>query len=377
MSTSLLLVVLLRDRWLERSTEQLLAGALVGSVIAVQQHKGLVLVPFVSLLVIMETMLDGGSWRVWVRRLSMSALGTLIVVVPVFGYALYLAGFEPVFQALVLHPLFEYAPSNTTHWGAVFPLARDLAANTYPNVLAWSPLVVPATLGIAVWSRRVGSSATESRRWLALTAITSASLASALYYPDFVHIAFAAPPAIVSATAIAAWCGRRFMEWAGDQNGARLRLAGRVAPVLLLGLLSAGAVRAWHATADGFDGQMETKFGRVAVSGDMLPTMVEAIATAMEESGAEEIYIHNFPQAYLYLDVDNPTPFQIINTANPLEDDLRIVEILEDRQIRIVVTLGGFLAPRPTLRDYLAARYSPVEPSEDEAIVKILRRNAF
>ena len=147
--------------------------------------------------------------------------------------------------------------------------------------------------------------------------------------------------------------------------------------VLLLGLLSVGSIRTWRETARGFDQHMETKFGRVAVDGTMIPTMLRTMVAVLQESGARELYVHNFPQAYLYLDVDNPTPFQIINNANPLEDDQRIIEILEDREVGIVAIPGGFLAPRLALRDYLRERYSPVDLPENGKTMTILRRNVL
>jgi hypothetical protein len=379
MLTCLLLVVLLRDGWLRRHTDQLLVGALIGLVAVVQQHKGAVLGPVVALLVVVLTLLEGASWRELAERLSMLTLGVLVTVVPVLGSALYLAGFDPTFEALVVHPLLNYAPANSTPWGSIFPLAKDLAANTYPNLLRWSPIVLPATLALALGGHLHSISTAESRRWLSLSGVTAASLASALYYPDFVHIAFAAPPAIVSAVALAAWCGHYVSRRAGSGRAVALGRIRQALAGLLLAGLTIGAFGAWHDTARGYDREVETRFGRVAVDGPTIPWVISAAEAALQGVEPHGLYVHNFPPLYLYLDADNPTPFQIINVANPLEHDQRIIEILEDQETEIVVTVDRFVAPRPSLLSYLGERYELVEESPTDPMLpvtfRVLRRN--
>jgi hypothetical protein len=305
--------------------------------------------------------------------------GVLVTVVPVLGSALYLAGFDPTFEALVVHPLLNYAPANSTPWGSIFPLAKDLAANTYPNLLRWSPIVLPATLALALGGHLHSISTAESRRWLSLSGVTAASLASALYYPDFVHIAFAAPPAIVSAVALAAWCGHYVSRRAGSGRAVALGRIRQALAGLLLAGLTIGAFGAWHDTARGYDREVETRFGRVAVDGPTIPWVISAAEAALQGVEPHGLYVHNFPPLYLYLDADNPTPFQIINVANPLEHDQRIIEILEDQETEIVVTVDRFVAPRPSLLSYLGERYELVEESPTDPMLpvtfRVLRRN--
>jgi len=375
MVSCLLLVVLLRDYGRRQRSHYFLAGALVGLVIGVQQQKGVVLGPVVALLAVVEAVLERASWRELAARLAVMMSGVVVAIVPVLGTALYLAGIGPVFEALVVHPLLNYAPHNATRWGAVFPLAKDLVANTYPTLLRWSPIVLPATLSISLWGHLHAFPPAESRRWLVLTGVTGASFASALYYPDVVHIAFAAPPAIVSAVALGAWFGR----WVSQRLAPGRAVAGdgirRAVAGLLLGAVALGAIRAWQDTARGYDWQVETKFGRVAVRSVEVARLLGAVVAALQPAGSRGIYVHNFPELYLYLDAANPTPFEIINVANPQEHDQRIIEILEDRKIEFVVTWDDFLAPRAALLRYLEERYAPIALPEYSGRSCILRRN--
>jgi len=300
--------------------------------------------------------------------------GWSLVVFVTMGFAIYRAGFDPVFEALVIHPLFHYAPNNSTSWGAVHPLAEELALRTYPRILRFSPVLLLAAIAIAFWSHRRSTRAGEAQRWLAASGITAAAFAGTFNYPDFVHIAFSLPPALAVGAGATTWCGRRLARGTAEGRSERLGRVFQIASTATVLALAVASVRQCKDYRSDFEGRIETRFGTVAARGPVDTSGLTLIEEAMQRAGSREIYVYNWPEVYLYIDAKNPTPYDITSHANPLAHDRHVIQILEEREVPIVIIGSAFLRPRAELHDYIRRHYVPYQSAQPSASQGLLVR---
>src|SRR5262249_51248720 len=126
-------------------------------------------------------------------RLAWLVAGAALILVPLGVVLIPTAGFAPVWQALVIHPLYNYRGTMRSPWGAVSALTAPQGSYTFPRLLAALPIIVAVDLiRLAVLTAR-GRAADEARRLLLLILFCLGSMLSIAYYPDFIHIAFIAP----------------------------------------------------------------------------------------------------------------------------------------------------------------------------------------
>jgi hypothetical protein len=167
-------------------------------------------------------------WTALATRLAYFAAGVGAVVVPVLGTFVLVAGFEPVYAALVRFPLENYRTALHQHWGTVGLMAFVYAGYSFPAVLRYSPvaLVLPAAECVTDLLRGV-----DRQRVRALTTLIILSgffALSIMYYPGVIHIAF---------IAVGFWlCAAMAL---GGSSCIRPALIGRVAGALLAALVSA------------------------------------------------------------------------------------------------------------------------------------------
>ena len=145
------------------------------------------------------------SWRRLVVRLASYAVGIAIIVVPLLASFILIAGWQPVYDALVVFPLVNYRNSFRTTWGAVFWITQGYAARTFPTLLQFLPVAtLPAVLRIA--GGLVTRADREQLRKLIVVVVSTGSAALSIwYFPDLIHVAFVAPVFLIAAAEAVEW----------------------------------------------------------------------------------------------------------------------------------------------------------------------------
>src|SRR5215813_8998945 len=146
-------------------------GLLIGLMIAVHQQRGACVGAGVFLWLIADALLRRRDAREPRAPLfgQLAALigGAALVVVPMCVWIVVQAGFDPVWKALVIHPLFNYRSFSHAAWGKRGGLLTEQGSYTFPLLLKYLPLILLidlARLG-RLWIRRHES---ETARRLAL-----------------------------------------------------------------------------------------------------------------------------------------------------------------------------------------------------------------
>lgn len=304
---TLALVIALRRPWRDGPRGALLLGAVLGALAMVQQQKAAMMLPALGLAIAVDRLLDrrygAPAPRVGLPRLWLAlAAGTALVVVPAMAAILLAAGVAPVFEALIRHPLLNYRTQHaaSAQWGAVSLFVWPLARYTFPALLRWQPLVLLAVAARAAWLWRRRAGEAEVRRWAILVCVALGAIASISYFPDFIHLAFIAPPFAVALAALL-------------QLGLR-QMPRPAAAVLAAALLAALAVQAGrnlrraHAT---HPVQAQTPFGRIDLR-NAKPLELAAEMNRLLPAGApREVFCYpECPMLYLLAGTDNPTPYQ-------------------------------------------------------------------
>src|SRR5262249_52940460 len=127
------------------------------------------------------------------------------VVGAVLALAVVGAGLRPVWDALVIFPLFNYRSQMSCPGGAVNRMPAAIARFRFPLVLKSLPLALlpsAARLLILVPLRR---DPLVARRLLLLLIFSGASALSIAYFPDFIKISFIASVFLVAAAENLEW----------------------------------------------------------------------------------------------------------------------------------------------------------------------------
>jgi hypothetical protein len=368
---ALLLVVLVRD-----SGRRLLtlfgAGVVLGLLIGVQQQRGVIMVAGVAAWLVLDGAVArrlGGSpppLSVW-KSLEALAAGIGIIVAPLLLGLIAAAGFEPVWRALVVHPLTNYAATNHCAWGHVDLMTAPQGTFTYPRVLAYLPLVFAALLPRLIY--RSWHRDTESvRRLLLLIALCLVSMASIAYFPDFIHIAFIAPVFFV---AIA-----ESLEWALSR--ARLpmrfsRVGGLVVAVALVAVfarqLQQNFVRLWQANPIA----RQTEFGRIDLGQETFALLYDRVEALLRDAPSRRLYCYPIIHSlYLMADADNPTRYGFFFAGYNTPDQVReVIDVLKATRLPYIVALAmpGFVAPNDPIFAYLEQEYAPLGSGPVDSVI--------
>ena len=336
----------------------LVAGVLAGLLICVQQQKGVAMTAGAAAFLLTERVLPSptrGTTHPW--RIPAFGAGIVLVVVPLGILLVLSAGVRPVVQALVLHPLLNYPRLNRTSWGSVGPFPW-YARYTFPTALAAAPIVLSAIAAVRAGLQLVRREDGERlRRSVLLGLMAFASIASILYYPDYVHLSFiGAVFAIVAAdlaeVALGALPSRsRFARWMVT-----------LVPVVLLAATGAQLTRVMIGSWRDFPFSHLTPFGRMEFHEQHEIDVVERMRTVIDRSASRELFVYPFGAGfYLLTGTVNPTPFQFLLPAYSRPDQIDLtLTILEERQVPYVLVVSPMTPSDPVLR-YVSSHFEQVE----------------
>src|SRR5262249_14617600 len=184
--------VLLADRWRESGRlRPALSGALAGLTFAIQQQRGVFLGVWLAAALLLLPPSDARRRAGWIRALGWAALGWLLVVGTILGYAAWRSSIGELVEAIFTFVLFAYRPRQvgTTSWGATTWLTRHAADYTW----RWLPMAVPVVLAAetALLLRRLASQRGYHERLHAAFLLLAACMGAAvLYYPDLIHVSY-------------------------------------------------------------------------------------------------------------------------------------------------------------------------------------------
>jgi hypothetical protein len=263
----------------------------------------------------------------------------------------------------VLHPLFNYPRLNRARWGAL-GLFPSSARYTFPTALALAPgLTLVAGVRAAVGFAR-GVEGEHVRRLTCLTLMGLASIASILYYPDYIHLAFIGSVfAVLAAELLAtAFRARPAAGWPAT-----------MVAVLLLGVTGAQLARVMNGSWRDHPFATDSPFGRVRFEDLQQLEIVERVRAVLAPAGARELFVYPFGAAlYLLTGTENPTPFQFLlpEYSRPDQIDLTLA-ILERRRVPYLFVIKPMTSTDPILR-YVTEHYDQVE--DERGLLPLFRR---
>jgi hypothetical protein len=369
MLTTLLLLVTLTAPWATRPAWAIAPGLATGLLIGVQQQKGAVLAVAMCLLFAIDHAVDRrygspAGWRPLLRRLCFFAAGVALIVAPLLAHSIAIAGFMPVFDALVRWPLETYRPNFQIRWGRLSYLAVSFGRNTFPTLLRYVPLVtLPLLLRTAVGLVRRDDRA-RLRLHLALLTTVGASALSISYYPDVIHIAFIAPVFLVCAAEASEWALRQLSRLHLGAPAVGRTLAAIATVALAVGM--AGNLRTARAK---FPYTGDTAFGRVAFAASWQPLFFDYVRERLRAAGTNELFSYpNLSSPYLLCGADNPTPYQyFIATTSPREQTEEVLAILRARDLPYIIGAPIFMRDDDPVVAFIKERYDQIDVPAIEA----------
>ena len=360
-----------------RASWALLPGIVVGLLIAVLQQRGVFVGSGVAVWLVADRLLlrryaDDADAPALGAQLALLAVGAALVVVPMAAGLIASAGFAPVWQALVIHPLFNYRRFTQATWGQQGALLSAQAAYTFPRLLKYLPLIVAfdlLRLAILLVRRRQCG---EARRLMLLVVFCVTSTLSILYFPDYIHIAFIAPPFFVAG---AESVERGARAWLADSRAWRV-----AAPLLAAAVLALAGVRLQQnlvRSRAAFPVSRETAFGHVDWATPFEAHLHDTVRGLMETVPSRELFCYPILSSlYLTVGAHNPTRFQFLLPAysGPAQME-EVIGVLERRKLPYIVALTGFVAADDPVVAYLRRDYEPMLEAGDVGSV-IFRRKA-
>jgi hypothetical protein len=354
----LMLLVLVRGHP-RASRHAFAAGALLGVLIGVQQQRGVIMAGGVALWLIIDALLESrlagqsAGPPLWRRILSLAA-GGAIVLVPLMVLLIYAAGFEPVWRALVVHPLVNYGGTTHCEWGHVNVMTFAQSTFTFPKTLEYLPAVlivlVPRVL-VGLWRRDAG------REPVLLTAFALISMLSIAYFPDFIHIAFIAGAFIVAIAESCEWLLRR--AWLPS-------LVGRIGSVALaaavLAVVGPQLQRNFVRLHQMYPIPRSTAFGRVDFANTDEAGLYDRVNSLLQDVPSRELYCYPIvSHLYLLAAAHNPTRYGFFlagyNSPDQVEE---VVRTLESKRLPYIVAIPAFTPPDDPVVALLQREYEPI-----------------
>lgn len=370
--TTLVLFLMLRVPWESRPRSAIIPGLAAGLLMGVQQQKGFAVTLGVAAVFVIDHLVDRrypkpGSWRDLALRLMSFGAGIAIIIVPLLTTFVVLAGFDPVFDALVRFPLVNYRKSFQTTWGNVLWITQEYANYTYPVILKYLPVVlVPAVLRVMV-GLFTGIDRAELRQLIVLIVSSGAAALSIWYFPDFIHVGFIGPVFLVAAAEALEW-GLRTVEpvvgraWRGLRREGRDYVGIAVAGALL-GLLSLHLYRNAVLLKEQFRYPHDTAFGRIDFRVRWAPIMIDHARALLEQTASNQIFAYpNTSEPYLTTGGRNPTPYQyFFFSVSPREHTEKVLSILKTGTVPYVVCQWVFMRPTDPVARVIMDDYEPVD----------------
>ena len=379
--TVLVMYTLVRGPWASRPRWAIVPGLATGMLIGVQQQKGAAITAGGCLIFLLAHLIeyrypDRESWRRLVVRLSSYAVGIAIIVVPLLASFILIAGWQPVYDALVVFPLVNYRNSFRTTWGAVFWITQGYAARTFPTLLQFLPVAtVPAVLRIA--GGLVTRADREQLRKLIVVVVSAGSAALSIwYFPDMIHIAFVAPVFLIAAA--------EAVEWALTVAVRSPRVSLGIEAVVSAGLLIALALHlrsnaiVWK---EQFRYPTDTAFGRVDFPMRWPGVLIDHTRALLAETANNELFAYpNTCEPYLTTGGKNPTPYQYFYApVSPKQHTDNVLALLTSGKVQYIMAQGFFLrrndpVARIILDDYERVKIPGLAGLEEFPTLSLYRR---
>lgn len=337
------------------------AGLLLGLMTAVQQQRGVPMAAGVFAWLVIDHVVqrryaDRPSAPL-AAQLAWLVGGGLLVLVPLGLYLIATSGFAPVWQALVIFPIYNYGSVTRSPWGGVTIMSALQSTYTFPRLLKYLPLVFAVIVPRLLIRLVRGQAPEEVARLTLLAVFCGASALSISYFPDFIHIAFIAPAFFVALAESAQWAVGlvalpRRVAWpvAAAANLALLLVMGQHLQRNLERLRAAYPIA--HPTA----------FGRIDFPNQEEVRLVEQVDALLD--GAPTRALYSYPilsDIYLTADADNPTPYGFFSALgyNGPEQVADALRILAERAPRYVVVIRGVLPLDDPIVRYIQEAYAP------------------
>lgn len=345
----------------DRARAALLPGLALGLLISVQQQRGAIMAVGVFAWMIVDALLARRPQprepaAPLTARLACLVAGALLIVVPVTVGIILHAGFQPVWRALVIFPLFDYRGSTHCPWGDVNIMSYRQGTYTFPRVLKYLPLVLPvvaARLGVLTWRQR---DAQRASRLALLLVLSLFSMLSIFYFPDFIHIAFIAPVFYAAIAESVEWLLR-----AVPAPAPAMRLAGWAAAVVVLVGASYRLVHNRSRVQAAYPVMRSTAFGRIALPDEVQAELYDRVNELMQSVPSRELYCYPvIAHLYLMTDSHNATPYGFLFRGYSGPDLIQhVVDILSAKRLPYLVVL--YLAPDDPISEYIGQNYEPID----------------
>lgn len=351
------------------------AGVLLGCLISVQQQRGVIMAAGVAAWCCVDAWLErrhagvAPAQGMGTRLLHVGA-GVLSVVGPVLLTMMALAGFAPVWRALVVHPIINYGGQTHCPWGYVSILTLEYARFTSPTLLAWLPVgLVPtvARLGLGIARRH---SYAALRPLALLTVWCAFSILSIAYFPDFIHIAFIAPFFLIVVAENGEWLLRALPVPRGAQRGLEIVAVAAIVVVCAQQLRRNAAI-----LQQSFPVARQTAFGRVAMQTERDAALYEQITTLLDRAPTRDLYSYPIvAHWYLLANATNPTRYGFFLASYNAPDQVReVLDVLAAARLPYIVSLPPASIKDDPVFAYIAREYEPL-PEDVPPGYRVYRR---
>jgi hypothetical protein len=342
-----------------RAVWSLIAGIIVGIIVATHQQRGASMGLGVFAFMLVEALLQaryGNAEPVsaLARRIAAFAVGVIAVVGTILAGAVISAGLEPVWYALVVHPLTNYYGTLSSTWARAGPY---IARSTFPLFLKYLPVILVLVLGRLLFLIWYGRNPAQARLLALLALFCAFAIVSIAYYPDVIHVAFIAPLFFVAIAEALEWLLRALPR----------RLAAPAAWIAAAAILVASGNRLaqrWNDERDWFNEERATAFGRANFSFGFVG-LYDRLDRLLGDVPSRTLYVHPISGfTYLLLGARNPTRFEFMQAGgyNTLDHGREVIEALDGQEVPYVFFA---LRPRPSdpVVQFIRKHYEPLEGS--------------
>jgi len=342
-------------------------GMAVGALLAVQHQRGGGMTVAVVAVLVLQWIVElrfgvAPPFVDLVRRIAAFAAGVALIALPTLVAMLASAGFQPVYRALVEHPLITYRATMRSPWGYVSLLTAQLAAFTAPRLLKFSPVVLllPLARTAAGFARRTDPDAVRSVATLA--AFGGFSALSITYFPDFIHIALIAPVILIVVAESLEWLVRLLPD--GRLLATRV---GAAVGVLLVAAAGAQLYRNYRLGWWAFSVPLQTRFGEVDFTAKNRELeLVRKAEELLADIPSRQMFVYpGYASLYLMTGANNPTPYPLLIPRYNFDDQLvDATRILEEKKVPLVFLYRPLMAESDLVFRYVREHYDPVDKEQ-------------
>ena len=193
------------------------------------------------------------------------------------------------------------------------------------------------------------------------------SVFSILYNPDFVHLAFIAPVALLLLAEAIEWA----LGYLG--NGRVARAAGCVLAAGALFALGQQLVENTARRRATFEVPHQTAFGRVDFNQAWEPMLVDRLRALLDQTPSRQLFCYPFASSpYLTTGGRNPTPYQhLAPSQSPAWQVEQAAAIVRAKRVPYIVAAPVFLNPRDPIGRLIGEGYEYVPIGDADTPDKI------